>query len=343
LLRRARESERRALAELPARVIPRARTAAVAEPVEAAGGLRVQSGAGAEVRPVRRVRLMGATFADVSEAEAVRIIVEAAIARRGHWTITANLDHLRRYTLDGHIRELVDDADMVVADGTPLVWASRIAGAPICERVAGSDMVWSICAAASRSGGSVYLLGGDSGVADHAAGVLLERHPELDLVGTSCPPVGFEKDAAELARIERELLQARPQIVFVALGFPKQDVLIKRLRRVLPEASFIGVGISLSFVAGDITRAPAWLQRLGLEWLHRLIGEPRRLVRRYLLQGMPFALSMFASGLCFRLLGAGGERWGVRAADAATPTSLDRTPEDTDAMVNDDVLPDLAS
>jgi N-acetylglucosaminyldiphosphoundecaprenol N-acetyl-beta-D-mannosaminyltransferase len=189
----------------------------------------------------------------------------------------------------------------------------------------------------------VYLLGGDSGVADHAAAVLLERHPELEILGTACPPMGFETDEAELARIERELLKARPQIVFVALGFPKQDVLIKRLRRVLPEASFIGVGISLSFVAGEITRAPAWLQRLGLEWLHRLVGEPRRLVRRYLLQGIPFALSMFASGLRYRISGAGEDRWGVCASDADRPASCDRTPEDTDAMVNDDVLHGLAS
>jgi N-acetylglucosaminyldiphosphoundecaprenol N-acetyl-beta-D-mannosaminyltransferase len=285
---------------------------------EPPGRLRIAGGpvAPGKTPEVRTVRLMGAPLSEVSESDAVRLIVDAAIRRRGHWTITANLDHLRRYTRDAQARRLIDGADMVVADGTPLIWASRLAGVPLPERVAGSDMIWSICEAVSRHRGSVFLLGGEPGVAVIAARVLAENNPGLAIAGTSCPPMGFEEDAQEVDRIAAQLRATAPQIVLVALGFPKQDLLISRLRHLLPGASFIGVGISLSFVAGEMSRAPKWTQQLGLEWLNRLLKEPRRLGRRYLLQGMPFALELFASGFLHRIrIGGQDARWGWDHAD----------------------------
>jgi N-acetylglucosaminyldiphosphoundecaprenol N-acetyl-beta-D-mannosaminyltransferase len=233
---------------------------------------------------------MGARIAAITEADAVQTIVDAATAGRGHWTITANLDHMRRYRREPIAKALIDRADLVLADGAPLVWASRLAGAALPERVAGSNMIWSISEAASRCQASVYLLGGDPGVADRAAQVLLEQYAGLEVAGTLCPPMGFEQDERELDHIQSQIVEAAPDIVFVGLGFPKQDLLITRLRRLLPHASFIGVGISLSFVAGEVSRAPSWTHGLGLEWLYRLLQEPRRLVHRYLAQGVPFAL-----------------------------------------------------
>jgi N-acetylglucosaminyldiphosphoundecaprenol N-acetyl-beta-D-mannosaminyltransferase len=244
----------------------------------------------------RRVCLMGAEIAAVTEAQAVRAIVEATNARRGHWTITANLDHLRLYRAHPVARGLFEDADLVVADGMPLIWASHLAGEPLPERVSGSDMIWSLCEAASARGQSIFLLGGDPGVAERAARVFRARYPDLEIAGTAYPSVGFENDERELERVRREVSEAAPQIVLVALGFPKQDLLIRILRRSLPNASFLGVGISLSYVTGDLSRAPDWLCRIGLEWAYRLAHEPTsRLVRRYLIDGMPFALQLMAS------------------------------------------------
>lgn len=238
-------------------------------------------------------------------------IIDAATARRGHWTITANLDHLRRHRCEPIARELIDEADLVVADGTPLVWASRLVGAPLPERIAGSSMIWSICKAASRHRQSVFLLGGDPGVAERAAQVLLGYYTGLEIVGTLCPPMGFEKDAQELNRIQRHITAAAPQIVLVGLGFPKQDLLIRHLRNVLPHASFIGVGISLSFVAGEVVRAPEWTQRVGLEWAYRLLQEPERLVRRYLVQGVPFGMLLMLSAIWHRVrIGRPDHSWG---------------------------------
>jgi N-acetylglucosaminyldiphosphoundecaprenol N-acetyl-beta-D-mannosaminyltransferase len=251
---------------------------------------------------LRQMRLMGAPMAVVTEDEAVQAIVDAAQAGAGHWTITANLDHLRRYHRDPIQRGLIDEADLVVADGMPLIWASRLAGAPLPERVSGSSMVWSICEAASARGQSVFLLGGDPNVAERAAEVFRERYPGLEIAGTSCPPVGFENDPQELDRIQRQVTEAAPQIVFVALGFPKQDLLIRTLRDSLAHTSFLGVGISLSYATGDLSRPPSWICQIGLEWAYRLAQEPTRiLVRRYIVNGMPFGLRLMASAARHRI------------------------------------------
>lgn len=247
------------------------------------------------------MRLMGAPVAVVTEAAAVQEIVEAAASRRGHWTITANLDHLRRYRGDPVARGLIDDADLVVADGMPLVWASRLAGKPLPERVAGSRLVWSICKSAAAGGHSLFLLGGDPGVAERAAGIFTERYRGLEIAGTACPPRGFLRDDAQMEDLLSELTRVEPQIVFVALGFPKQDLLIRRLRDVLPNASFLGVGISLSYVTGDVSPAPNWISRLGLEWVYRLSQDPERLVRRYLIDGLPFAVRLMGSATIHRV------------------------------------------
>jgi N-acetylglucosaminyldiphosphoundecaprenol N-acetyl-beta-D-mannosaminyltransferase len=253
---------------------------------------------------IPRVRLMDAQIAAVTEAEAVRLILDAAQAGEGHWTITANLDHIRRYHRSPAERSLIDEADLVVADGMPLIWASRLSGQPLPQRVSGSNMVWSICQAAQERGQSIFLLGGDPGVAKRAARVFAERYPGLRIAGTACPPFGFEHDERELALIRTQVSDAEPDIVFVALGFPKQDLLIRLLREALPSASLLGVGISLSYATGELSRAPDWVCRLGLEWAYRFTQEPtRRLARRYLIDGLPFGVTLLARAVAHRLPG----------------------------------------
>jgi N-acetylglucosaminyldiphosphoundecaprenol N-acetyl-beta-D-mannosaminyltransferase len=269
----------------------------------------------AKTEHVRRVRVMGARIAAITEADAVQTIVDAAADGRGHWTITANLDHIRRYRSDAVAKGLMDDADLVVADGMPLIWASRLAGKPLPQRVAGSRMIWSICEAARARGQSIFLLGGDPGVAERAAEILTGSYPDIHIAGTACPPIGFQHDRRELERIRRALAEAMPDIVFVALGFPKQDLLIRSLRQSLPRASLVGVGISLSYVTKDVSPAPDWACRMGLEWAYRLSQEPIRLVRRYVVDGMPFAALMMFSAASHRLRedrrDAAASNWGL--------------------------------
>lgn len=247
------------------------------------------------------VRIMGVDFAAMAEDEVVSAFVDGAGTGAGRWIVTANLDHLRRCATEPETRALIGEADLVVADGTPIVLASRIAGMPLPERVTGSSMIVPISRRAAETGATVYLLGGEPGVAERARVALEETAPGLIVVGTSCPPHGFENDPEQLASIERKLLAASPDIVLLALSFPKTDTLIRRLRPLMPRASYMGVGIALSFVAGDKRRAPVWMRAAGIEWLHRLMSEPGRLWRRYLLFGVPFAARLGASALLARM------------------------------------------
>jgi N-acetylglucosaminyldiphosphoundecaprenol N-acetyl-beta-D-mannosaminyltransferase len=244
---------------------------------------------------------MGLALDAVSEDDAVHAAIAGIRQGRGGWICPANLDVLRQVARDPDVRRMVSQADLVVADGMPLIWASRLQREPLPERVAGSSLVDTLPRAAAAVGASVFLLGGDPGVAEAAAGCLRERHPGLRIAGTHCPPVGFERSPERLREIDAAVERARPDIVFVALGFPKQERLILRLRPLLPEAWFVSCGISLSFVSGSVSRAPAWLQRCGLEWLYRLVQEPRRLARRYLLEGVPFLARVLAGSLRRRL------------------------------------------
>ena len=246
---------------------------------------------------------MGLPFHTVDQRSIVRIFLEGVRTGKGGWIVTPNLDILRQFTTNLRSRGLILSASHRVADGTPIVWASRLAGTPVPERVPGSDLVQSLPKAAARAGVSVFLLGGNPGAAATAARRLRSEHPGLQSVEFYCPPVRFEEDPAELDRIKQLLRSAQPTLVLVGLGFPKQEQLIETLRLELPSAWFVGVGISLSFLAGEQTRAPSVMQRLGLEWVHRLLHEPRRLFGRYVLQGLPFSLRLFGWALGHRLVG----------------------------------------
>ena len=256
--------------------------------------------------PADLIDVPGAWHADVVPAETVRVALgpvhfdnvdlAEAIARidalvRAHlhaMVVTPNVDHVVRADREPDYAALVRRADLVIPDGQPLIWAARLLGTPLKERVAGSDLFPALCAHAAAAGYRVFFLGGDPGVADAAARVLAERLPGLRIVGTYCPPMGFEQDAAERRRTLEAVRAARPQLVFVGLGSPKQERWIATQQHEYGPAVSIGVGISFSFIAGHVKRAPRWMQRMGLEWLHRLTQEPRRLWRRYLVTDVGF-------------------------------------------------------
>lgn len=228
----------------------------------------------------------------ITESECVSAVIERLSHGRGGWIVTVNVDILRQVRASPEIRRLVEASDLRVADGMPLLWAARLQGEPLSERVCGSNLVHSLPAAAAAAGRSIFLLGGDPGTADAAAAAFTRANPALRVAGTYCPPFGFERDAAEVRRIESRLAESGADVVFVALGFPKQERVVERFRHALPNAWWIGVGISFSFASGAVRRAPAWVQALGLEWVHRTLQEPRRLFVRYFVHDIPFALGL---------------------------------------------------
>jgi N-acetylglucosaminyldiphosphoundecaprenol N-acetyl-beta-D-mannosaminyltransferase len=246
------------------------------------------------------VELMGLRFANLTEATTNELALNALTGGRGGWICPVNLDVLRQITNDGELRRLVAEADVVVADGMPLIWASKLQGTPLRERVAGSSIILSLSRALGERHRSIYLLGGNEGAAERAAGRLRDMCPGLRIAGWFCPRQGFEHVPERIDEIRSLLREAQPDVVFVGLGFPKQDRLIVQLRETLPHAWFVSCGISFSFVIGEVKRAPPHIQALGLEWIHRLIQEPRRLARRYLVDGLPFACQLFTTSLATR-------------------------------------------
>ncbi len=239
------------------------------------------------------IELCGMSLARVDTRQLLDHLFGELGQGRGGWLITANLDFLRRYVKSAEAREIYSAADLRVADGMPLVWASRLQGTPLPERVAGSSLVEPICGRAAAEGRTVYLLGGDPAANAAAAEKLRRTHDRLQIVGASSPWVGLNPSPEELEGIRQSLAETRPDIVLVAFGSPKQEHVIHALRHELPQAWWIGVGISLSFIAGHVQRAPALVQALGLEWVHRLVQEPRRLFRRYVVDDLPFAVHLF--------------------------------------------------
>jgi N-acetylglucosaminyldiphosphoundecaprenol N-acetyl-beta-D-mannosaminyltransferase len=248
------------------------------------------------------VRIEGLPFAALRMREIANLIISRHSEGRGGWVVTPNIDILRRWMKDASFRTLVGGNEtLFTADGAPIIWLSYMLGTPLPERVSGSDLFAELASEAAINGKSIYLLGGNPGIAEIAAKILVEKFPALCIAGCHAPPFGFERDPDEVEKIRQLLSASRPDIVFVGLGSPKQEQVIASLRELLPFSWWLGVGVSFSFVAGDIKRAPIWMRKAGLEWFYRVLQEPKRLFKRYFFVGIPFALGLFVRNLIRRI------------------------------------------
>lgn len=241
------------------------------------------------------IELLGVKVHQVTLADAADLIVRAAGEGLGGWAVTPNLDILRRVVRDAKFRAMYDQTTLRLADGMPLVWASKLRRTPLPERAAGSDLIFALAQRAAAMGVSIYLIGGNPGTAEKTSARLREMHPSLRVAGLECPEPGFDQNPAMVEALIARVRAADPGIVLVALGCPKQERLIEVMRPHMPQAWFIGIGITFSFVAGEVHRAPMWMRGIGLEWVHRLVQEPGRLGRRYLVDGLPFAIRLLAA------------------------------------------------
>lgn len=238
-----------------------------------------------DIAPLPAARLLGMDVHAVAPAD-----VEArldALARSGehHQIVTVNTDFLAIGRRNAAFRSVVAGASLVVPDGAPVLWALRRHGHALPARTTGHDLIEMAVRHSRQHGSSIYFLGGsgDSGV--RAAGTLTARFGRFAIAGISAPRIG--DDAAEDERVARDVAATRPTFVFAGFGCPKQDLWIHQHRDILASSVCAGIGGSYSYIAGDLRRAPGWAQRAGLEWAFRVKAEPRRLLRRYVMDDMP--------------------------------------------------------
>jgi N-acetylglucosaminyldiphosphoundecaprenol N-acetyl-beta-D-mannosaminyltransferase len=227
------------------------------------------------------VAVLGVPFHNVTMDETVALIEEQVREGTFHQVATANVDFLKNSIKDKRLRDILCSCDVVVPDGMPIVWMSRLIGAPLKERVSGVDLVERLADVAARRGYGIFLLGASESTSQRATRVLRQSFPDLRIVGRySPPPQPLEKMDHE--EILRRIEEARPDILLVAFGNPKQEEWIAMHRTRLKVPVCIGVGGSLDMLSGTTQRAPGWMQSHGLEWLHRALQEPQRLAIRYL-------------------------------------------------------------
>lgn len=247
------------------------------------------------------VELLEMPLAPVRSGELLSLIERSLADGKGGWIVTANLDILRYFVSDALARKAYLAADLRVADGAPLVWAAALAGSPLPERVAGSSLCVPLAELCARRGYRLALVGGSPTSAERAADELRRRCAALNIEAESNLRFSGPPSSEEIAVAVKRFAEFVPDVVLVGLGSPKQEFVIEQLREIWPSAWFIGVGGSFSFIAGDVRRAPTFMQHAGLEWVHRMLLEPRRLGPRYLGHDLPLGVRLLACALKQRL------------------------------------------
>lgn len=242
------------------------------------------------MNPRDTIGLFGIAIDNVTMAQALECLRMLLMDEGGHYyVVTPNVHHIVRLQRDALFRQAYAGASLVLADGMPLVWASRSLGRPLKMRVTGADLLPCVCEMAASLDKSVFLLGGRDGVAERAAHNLRLAYPGLRIAGTDSPPMGFERDPVEQRRVVERINGAKADVLAVGLGAPKQELWIAAHQRELDFRVALCIGAAIDYVAQTLKRAPHWMQSCGLEWLWRLLQEPRRLWKRYLIDDLAFA------------------------------------------------------
>lgn len=218
---------------------------------------------------------------NVSMDEAIANIEKMIADKKKSYIVAVNVDVIMKIENDEYLKEITDNADMVLVDGKPLVWIAKWHKHPVKAKISGSDLVPKLCEVAANKGYSIFIIGGKDGIAEQAKERLKEKHSIINIVGTYSPPYGFENDKEELDKINSLLSGAKPDILIVCFGCPKQEKWIYENYLYYDVKVSICAGATVDFLAGNVNRAPKWMSEHGFEWLYRFIQEPKRLFKRY--------------------------------------------------------------
>ena len=228
-----------------------------------------------------RMTFLNTHIDNLTMGEAIQEIHRLIQEKKHSYVVTPNMDHIVLMETDSLFKEIYDNADLVLTDGKPLLWIAKRQGTPIKEKVSGSDLFPEMCKLAAREGYGIYILGAAEGVADKAAENLKKKYKGLQIVGTYSPSIGFEKEETEVENIISLINNSKADILAVALGSPKGEKFIYKIRKDIDASLSISIGATIDFEAGNVKRAPKWMSDIGLEWLYRITQDPGRLIKRY--------------------------------------------------------------
>lgn len=233
-----------------------------------------------------RQKFMNTEIDNLTMQEALETIDALIQENKNAYVVTPNVDHIVQLETNKELQDIYANASLILTDGKPLLWIAKWYGTPIKEKISGSDLFPLLCDMAAKKGYSMFFLGAAEGVAAKAADNLMNKYKGLQVIGTYSPPYGFENDSSEMNKIDAMIKKARPDILIVGLGCPKQEKFIYNNYKKLGVPISLGLGASFDFEAGNIKRAPKWMANHGLEWLFRITQDPKRLMKRYLINDM---------------------------------------------------------
>lgn len=233
-----------------------------------------------------RIKFLNTEVDNLTMDEAICKIDELITNKKPSYVVTPNVDHIVKLEEDIEFKKVYENADLILTDGMPLIWISKLRKKPIKEKVSGSDLFPKICKLAAEKEYKVFLLGAAEGVAIKAAQNLEKKYMGLNIIGTYSPSYGFENKNDEINKIIKMIREAGPDILAVGLGAPKQEKFLYKYKDELNVPVSLAIGASIDFEAGNINRAPKWMQNSGLEWFYRLVKEPKRMFKRYLVDDL---------------------------------------------------------
>lgn len=245
---------------------------------------------------MKKVKIGNVKVDQIDISIALRTISDCIYRGKGGKVFTPNVDHIIMCEHDSRLREAYSRATMCLADGQPLIWASRLMRKPL-QKISGSDFIFPLLKMSERKQYRVFLLGSTPNTIQKAIDNIKKDMPRLNIVGHMSPFVSSTPSKEEVAAIMADVSSTEPDIIIVALGAPKQEFFIDLAHTMYKRGIFFGFGASLNYVAGDLKRAPKWMQKSGLEWAYRLAQEPKRLCSRYL-RDMKFPIVIFKSLIC---------------------------------------------
>ena len=229
-----------------------------------------------------RLKFMNTEIDNLTMQETLQAIEKLIKEDKAAYVVTPNVDHIVQLETNKELQDVYKNASLILTDGKPLLWIAKWYGTPIKEKISGSDLFPLLCEMAAKKGYTMFFLGAAEGVAAKAAENLIRRYEELQVVGTYSPPYGFENNLEEMNKIKNMIRKVNPHILVVGLGCPKQEKFMYHHCKELGVPISLGLGASFDFESGNIKRAPKWMANHGLEWLFRITQDPKRMVKRYL-------------------------------------------------------------